>query len=94
MSKFIKANFNYSGGYLVYFHEGFGNTRNRDVVARFKYKGPFTKGTFLTELIKNHSPAEYFEAMKTSSPLEILKAKNPIWYENKIEAFKKKKGVL
>ncbi len=94
MTKFNKDFFNYSGGYLVYFHEGFGNTKNRGVVARFKYRGPFSKGVFMTELLKNHSPDTYFEKTKTMSPLEILREKNPAWYESKIQAFKRKKGIV
>ena len=55
-------------------------------IARFKYKGPFTKAKFLTELIKSFTVEEYVEARSKdgidSSPLRILANKNPAWYEN------------
>jgi hypothetical protein len=91
---FNKSNFDYSGGYLVYFPEGFANTRNRQFVARFKYRGPFSKAVFFKELLKNHTPESYFKAMETQSPLEILRASNPVWYEKTLASFKKKKGIL
>ena len=56
-------------------------------VARFKHKGPITPSIFIKELIKNHTMEEYFEALenedfsKRKAPLEILKAKNPEWYQ-------------
>ena len=54
-------------------------------VARFKYsKAPITKAKFLKELVKNFTVEEYVEARSQegfeSSPLEILKNKNPEWY--------------
>lgn len=93
MTKFNKDFFNFSGGYLIYFPEGFSDCRKRQFVARFKYKGPFSKGVFMTELLKNHTPESYFKAMETQAPMEILREKNPAWYESKIEAFKRKMGA-
>ena len=54
-------------------------------IARFKYRGsPITKAKFMKELIKNFTVEEYVEARSQegfeSSPLEILKNKNPEWY--------------
>jgi len=62
-------------------------------VARFKYSGsPITKAKFLKELIKNFTVEEYVEARSqeglASSPLEILKNKNPEWYENIMSKFR------
>ena len=55
-------------------------------IARFKYKGAVTKAKFLTELIKSFTVEEYAEARSKdcleSSPLNILKNKNPAWYDN------------
>jgi hypothetical protein len=52
-------------------------------IARFKYKGPFTKAKFLKELIKSFTVEEYVEARSKEgiegAPLEILKNKNPEW---------------
>ena len=62
-------------------------------IARFKYSGsPITKAKFLRELIKNFTVEEYVEARSQegieSSPLEILKNKNPEWYENIMDKFR------
>ena len=75
-TQFTKTNLVKSGMYLLY-----GN--DRQFVARFKYSGPVTMAQFKKELIKNHTPEEYFQAMNENrqAPLEILKAKNPSWYE-------------
>ena len=68
-------------------------------IARFKYKGsPITKAKFLTELIKSFTVEEYAEARSKdcleSAPLNILKNKNPAWYENIMSNFKMKmRGV-
>ena len=63
-------------------------------IARFKYKGPITKAKFLTELIKSFTVEEYVEARSKdgidSSPLTILKNKNPAWYENIMLKFEMK----
>ena len=56
-------------------------------VVRFKHQGPVTMAEFKKELIANHSMEEYFGALENEdysqrkAPLEILKAKNPSWYE-------------
>ena len=94
MTKFNKAQFHYSGGYLIYY-AGPDFTGERKFVARFKYsRGPFKKGAFLTELIKNHTVESYFKAMETSSPLTILQDKNPTWYENILTKYKEKHGIV
>ena len=64
-------------------------------IARFKYKGsPITKAKFLTELIKSFTVEEYAEARSKdcleSAPLNILKNKNPTWYENIMLKFEMK----
>lgn len=60
-----KEAFNYSGGFLTY---------NRAFVARFKYSKDW--GTFKTFLIKNFTPAEYFDRLGSGdSPLGILGSK-------------------
>jgi len=104
MTKFIRENFIYHGGYLEYkgpyegqptYDEVYGKDNIHPsrigmpmelFIARFKYKGPFTKAKFLTELIKSHTVEEYAEARSKdcldSAPLNILKNKNPEWYDN------------
>lgn len=61
-------------------------------IARFKYKGPITKAKFLTELIKSFTVEEYVEARSKdcleSAPFNILKNKNPVWYENLMHKWK------
>ena len=55
-------------------------------IARFKYKGPFTKAKFMKELIKNHTIEEYVAAIKSGkAPLQILREKNPTWYNQILE---------
>ena len=55
MTKFVKSNFEYSGGYLHY------NTADgeRKFVARFK-RGPITKAKFQAALIKYYDVDAYF----------------------------------
>lgn len=66
--------FNKSGQYLLL---------NNTFIARFKYKGPVTMAQFKKELIKNHTVEEYFHALNVErkAPFQILKEKNPSWYE-------------
>jgi len=64
--KFDRKNFNYHGGYLMY---------GDKFVARFKHMRSNKPG-FLSFLIKNFSPAEYFERYDAGeSPHGILKSK-------------------
>ena len=86
MTKFDKTQFDYHGGYLTY-----GNARA--FVARFKYKGPFTKSVFLKELIKNHTVESYFaDLVKGVAPLHILRDANEAWYYGKLNEFAEKNG--
>tara|TARA_Y100000310_G_scaffold243809_1_gene248448 strand:+ start:1195 stop:1470 length:276 start_codon:yes stop_codon:yes gene_type:complete len=77
---FNKADFNYSGGYLTY---------QNKFVARFKYRGPFTKAKFQKELIANHTPESYFKALNEDgkAPLDILRTANTRWYQRTFDAF-------
>ena len=81
-TQFTKTNLVKSGMYLF-----FGN--DRQFVARFKHRGPVTMAQFKKELIANHTPEEYFQAMigDHRAPLVILKEKNPTWYQNLKDAF-------
>lgn len=66
MSKFVKENFSYSGGYLSY---------DSKFVARFKYQAG-DRASFQSFLIKNFTPEEYFTRLENrESPLEILESK-------------------
>jgi len=81
MNKFKREDFNYHGGYLMYSgdagsaNEYYGDdahptrvgTRKELFVARFKYSGR-DKGRFLTFLINNFTPEEYFTALKSPNP--------------------------
>lgn len=63
-------------------------------IARFKYSGPFTKAVFVKELIKNFTVEEYVAAIEAGkAPLQILREKNPTWYEEVMDKFKAKKGI-
>ena len=96
MNKFKRDDFSYHGGYLMFsgdagkFNEYYGEdshptrvgTRKELFVARFKYSGA-DKGRFLTFLINNFTPEEYFAARNAKygiynnphSPATILEAK-------------------
>jgi hypothetical protein len=67
MTKFVKTNFEYHGGYLHYTTEA----GERKFVARFKHRGPVTKAKFLKTLIKHYSVEEYFSRLG-EAPLQIL----------------------
>lgn len=84
MTKFEKNSFNYSAGWLTY-----GDYPERPkFVARFKYRGPFSKGVFLTQLIKNHTVEEYFAKLDAGeTPLGILRDADPVWYQNRLNKF-------
>lgn len=108
MTKFDKSEFSFSGGFLTYNgdYEGRPVYENKPgvhptrvgkgidlFVARFKYAGPITKAIFVKELMKSFTVEEYAALSKGKSPLEILREKNPTWYENAIAKFKAKKGI-
>lgn len=68
MTKFVRDQFQYSGGYLTY-------GPNRLFVARFKYCAR-DKAAFLSFLIKNFTVEEYFANYADgTAPSAILKAK-------------------
>lgn len=59
-----------------------------EFIARFKYRGPFTKAVFVKELMKNHTVEGYLAALRSGkAPLEVLREKNPSWYETTIDKF-------
>ena len=74
-SSFITEQFRKEGMYLLY-------GPNKQFVARFKHKGPVSMAKFQKELITNHSVEDYFFDLNTARKtfLEILKEKNPQWY--------------
>jgi len=86
---FIRENFTYHGGYLMYngdcgeFNEYYQEpchptrlgTRKEAFVARFKY-GKSRKASFLTFLIKNVTVEEYFARMADDeTPIGIVESK-------------------
>ena len=80
MTKFDKSKFSYHGGYLMY---------GDKFVARFKHRGPVTKGIFLKQLVKNHTVEEYLGKNANGmgiAPLTILKDADPKWYNAVLEA--------
>jgi hypothetical protein len=70
MTKFVKERFNFHGGYLSY---------DRKFVARFKYNRNGW-GAFRTFLIKNFTVEEYFEKLKDSTPVQVMKSKGFVTY--------------
>jgi len=113
MTKFNRDDFNYGGGYLMYSgdagsaNEYYGDDahptrvgkRKELFVARFKYCAR-DKAGFLSFLIKNFTPEEYFTLMNTPnpknpwnntfSPATILEAKGYI--SATVKSGMKKKG--
>ena len=84
MTKFDKSKFSYHGGYLMY---------GDKFIARFKHRGPVTKGIFLKQLIKNHTVEEYLRKNANGmgiAPLTILKEADPKWYNSVLEAYQAK----
>lgn len=75
MTKFVKANFEYHGGYLHYTTAA----GERKFVARFKHRGPVTKAKFLKTLIKHYTVEQYFSRLGGAynphgeAPLQIFK---------------------
>jgi len=78
-TNFTQADLHKEGIYLTY-------GPKRQFVARFKHKGPVTMSQFKRELVASHKVEDYFFDLNTAhkAPLEILKEKNPTWY-NKIK---------
>ena len=64
----------------------------RQFVARFKHGGPVTMAKFKKELVASHKVEDYFFDLNITrkAPLEILKEKNPSWYENLKQAWMEK----
>ena len=76
MNTFSKNMFVTSAEYLYYILNG-----ERKFVARFKHRGPITRAKFLKQLIKNHTPAEYFEKLDSGqAPVVILRDADEDWY--------------
>ena len=71
MTKFVKDQFSYNGGYLMY-----GQYPERPkFIARFKYRGG-DKAGFLTFLIKNFTVEEYLTRLDAGeTPVGILESK-------------------
>ena len=83
MANFKREDFNYHGGYLMYsgdagkcneyypnddsVHPTRKGTKKELFVARFKYSGN-DKGRFLTFLINNFTPEEFFTAVNSPNP--------------------------
>jgi len=81
MSVFAKENFEKSGHWLYYNYNG-----QKKFVARFKYRNPFTMTKFKNQLMKNHTPVEYFSKLdQGETPLGILRDADMAWYFNILE---------
>ena len=108
MTNFDKTKFSYHGGFLMYQGDYEGRPVYEDkpgvhpsrvgtgkdlFIARFKYSGPITKAQFVKELVANHTVEDYAIASTTNTPLDILKDKNPTWYETLIAKYKAKRGI-
>ena len=81
-TNFTLADLHKDGIYLTY-------GPKRQFVARFKHSGPVTMAKFKKELVASHKVEDYFFDLNISrkAPLEILREKNPTWYENTKQAW-------
>lgn len=67
-TKFTKENILSDGMYVYFVAEG-----ARKFIARFKHRGPVTKGKFIKSLMKNYTAETYFAKMEAGmAPLQIL----------------------
>ena len=66
--------------------------RSSEFLARFKHNGPVTMAKFIKELIANWNVEDYLYQLNVErkAPLEILRDKNPSWYENLKQAWMEK----
>ena len=80
-----------SGQYLLLQDAG-GRWPMNVFIARFKYSGPITMAKFKKELIANHNVEDYLYELnvKRKAPLDILRTKNPDWYNQTLERWKAK----
>jgi hypothetical protein len=91
-TQFTKEMFEKSGVYL-FLNDPQGRWPIGTFLARFKHKGPVTMAAFKKELIANHYVEDYLQTLEhedysqRKAPLQILKEKNPTWYQNLKEAF-------
>ena len=85
-TRFLKGMFRKSGMYLNY--DNNVNEPHR-FLARFKHRGPVTMAQFQKELMANWNVEDYLYQLNVErkAPLEILREKNPTWYQNLKEAF-------
>ena len=86
-TKFTLADLHKEGIYLTH-------GPKRQFVARFKHGGPVTMSKFRKELVASHSVEDYFFDLNIAmkAPLEILKEKNPKWYEGLKDQWMQKNG--
>ena len=96
MTKFNKDDFSYDGTYLNYLgdyegaeyygegpnvHPSRVGTRKPLFIARFKYRGAFTKARVQKKIMELFSVERYAKLMKDGgTPLRILKDADPEWY--------------
>ena len=96
MTAFDKTQFVYDGMYLNYLgdyegaeyyeegpnvHPSRVGTRKPLFIARFKYRGAFTKSRVMKKIMQLFSVEQYAKLMKDGgAPLSILKDADPDWY--------------
>lgn len=73
-TKFTKENILSDGMYVYFAANGIQTPWNeRKFIARFKHRGPVTKGKFLKSLMKNYTVEDYFTKMEAGrAPTQIL----------------------
>ncbi len=72
MSAFSRQNIRIEGAYVWYTSPGEADR----FIARFKFNHKL-RGRFITRLIRDWTPEEYFALIEDMSPLEILWTKDP-----------------
>ena len=77
MTRFVREQFEYHGGYLNYRLKADSYSYlDTKFVAQFKYASTSSKGSWITFMIKHFTVEEYFAELATGkSPLPVMAAK-------------------
>jgi hypothetical protein len=85
MTKFTKENILSDGMYVYFAAEGINTPWDkRKFIARFKHRGPVTKGKFLKTLIKHYTVEDYLTKLDAGrAPLQILEDDGHLIFDGK-----------
>ena len=85
------------GNPMFYYKEKFSNDSeylryDGEIVARFKYSGPFTKAKFKKFLINSKLTVKYYKELRQNglAPLDVWEKVSPASYNATLEAWRNK----